>query len=86
MLCALHDVGKVGIADEVLLKREELSPAEWEEMKRHPEIGYRIVSASPDLAHIAKDILHHHEWWNGGGYPQGLKGEEIPLRARILAI
>ncbi len=55
-------------------------------MKRHCEIGYRIAQSSPDLVPIADWILKHHEWWNGGGYPFGLKGTEIPLECRILAI
>jgi len=55
-------------------------------MKRHSEIGYRIAQSAPDLVHIADWILKHHEWWNGGGYPLGIKGEEIPLECRILSI
>ena len=55
-------------------------------MKKHPEIGYRIAMSSPELEHIAKYILHHHERWDGAGYPSGLKGEEIPLPSRILAV
>ncbi|MGI6038423.1 MAG: diguanylate cyclase domain-containing protein [Limnochordia bacterium] len=86
LLCVLHDIGKVGVDDGILNKSGKLSRQEWEEMKRHPEIGYRICLASPELTHIAEDILYHHEWWDGRGYPRGLKGQEIPLRARILAI
>jgi HD-GYP domain-containing protein (c-di-GMP phosphodiesterase class II) len=55
-------------------------------MKKHPEIGYRIAQASSELTPIAEGILHHHEWWNGSGYPQGLKKDEIPLISRIIAI
>jgi HD-GYP domain-containing protein (c-di-GMP phosphodiesterase class II) len=55
-------------------------------MRKHAEIGYRIAQASGDFAHLADIILYHHEWWNGGGYPQGLRGEEIPLMSRIISI
>ncbi|MGB4476724.1 MAG: HD domain-containing phosphohydrolase [Bacillota bacterium] len=86
LLAALHDVGKVGIPDHILNKPGELTPDEWEIMKTHVEIGHRIASSSPDLAHIAEAILSHHERWDGTGYPRKLKGEEIPLIARILTI
>lgn len=59
---------------------------EWAEIKRHPEIGYRIARTSPELAPIAEGILCHHEWWDGSGYPQGLSGESIPLISRIVSI
>ncbi|RJX22564.1 MAG: diguanylate cyclase [Desulforudis sp.] len=85
-LAQFHDIGKVGIPDRILFKKGPLIPEEYAEMKRHCEIGYRIAQASPDLAHISEWILRHHEWWNGQGYPLGLKGEEIPLECRILAI
>lgn len=86
LLAILHDIGKVGITADILKKPEQLTPAEWEEMKRHPEIGYRIVQATPELANVADYILSHHERWDGQGYPRGLKGEEIPLVCRILAV
>ena len=86
LLAQFHDVGKIGIPDHILLKPGPLSAQEWVEMKRHCEIGYRIAQSSPDLVPIADWILKHHEWWNGGGYPFGLKGLEIPLECRILAI
>ena len=86
LLAQFHDIGKVGIADRVLFKPGSLSLKEMEEMRRHSEIGYRIAMASPELNHIADWILKHHEWWNGGGYPLGIKGAEIPLECRILAI
>jgi|GEM_PF-386795 len=86
LLALLHDLGKVAIPDSVLMHPGELSQEQWEIMKRHPEIGYRIAASSPDLAPIAGLILCHHEWWDGSGYPQGLRGEEIPLLSRILAV
>jgi len=82
----LHDLGKVGIDNQILIKEEKLSDEEWEEIKKHPEIGYRIAISSADIAHIAEYILCHHEKWDGTGYPQGLKKEEIPLISRILSI
>jgi diguanylate cyclase (GGDEF)-like protein/PAS domain S-box-containing protein len=81
-----HDIGKVGIPDHILFKPGRLSDEEYVIMKRHCEIGYRIALASPELAPIADWILKHQEWWNGGGYPLGLAGEDIPLPCRILAI
>ncbi len=82
----LHDVGKIGIAEEVVLKESRLDESEWTMLKKHVEIGYRIVHALDGLAHLADIVLYHHEWWNGQGYPQGLKGEEIPLMSRIISI
>jgi len=81
-----HDVGKVGIPDRILFKEGPLTADEILEMQRHSEIGFRIAQSSWDLAHIADWILKHHEWWNGDGYPFGLKGEDIPVECRILAI
>jgi diguanylate cyclase (GGDEF)-like protein/PAS domain S-box-containing protein len=86
LFAQFHDIGKVGIPDSILFKPAELTPEEYAEMKRHCEIGYRIAQSSPDLVPIADLILKHHEWWNGKGYPFGLKKEEIPLGCRILAI
>ncbi|MEQ8174518.1 MAG: PAS domain S-box protein [Syntrophomonadaceae bacterium] len=86
LLAALHDIGKIAIPNNILDKSEPLTPDEWEVMKRHPEIGYRIALANPELAHIANAILHHHERWDGQGYPLGAKGQDIPLISRILAI
>ncbi|MEN6391094.1 MAG: PAS domain S-box protein [Syntrophomonas sp.] len=86
LLAALHDIGKIAIPNNILDKSEPLTPDEWEVMKRHPEIGYRIALANPELAHIANSILHHHERWDGQGYPLGAKGQDIPLISRILAI
>ena len=86
LLAQFHDIGKVGIPDRILLKPDSLAPEEITEMQRHCEIGYRIAQSAPDLVPIADWILKHHEWWNGEGYPLGLKGEEIPLECRILSI
>ncbi len=86
LLAQFHDIGKVGIPDNILFKPGRLSEAETKIMRRHSEIGYRIAVASPDFHHIADWILKHHEWWNGGGYPLGLRGEEIPVECRILLI
>ncbi|OGP94999.1 MAG: hypothetical protein A2157_03105 [Deltaproteobacteria bacterium RBG_16_47_11] len=86
LFAQFHDIGKVGIPDSILFKPAELTPVEYTEMKRHCEIGHRIAQSSTDLAPIADLILKHHEWWNGKGYPLGLKEEEIPLGCRILAI
>lgn len=86
LLAQFHDIGKVGIPDRILFKADVLTQEEIVEMRRHCEIGHRIAQAAPDLIPIADWILKHHEWWNGQGYPLGLKGEEIPLACRILAI
>lgn len=81
-----HDIGKVGVSDTILQKPDELTAEEWEHMKRHPVIGYEIVEPLK-LLHIAlPGIRHHHERFDGQGYPDRFKGEEIPLSARILAI
>jgi len=86
LLAKFHDIGKVGIPDRILFKEAPLTADEYMEMKRHSEIGHRIAQSNPDLSPIAGWILKHHEWWNGQGYPQGLKGDAIPLECRILAI
>jgi HD-GYP domain-containing protein (c-di-GMP phosphodiesterase class II) len=76
----------VGIPDSILFKEGSLTSEEWSEMKRHCEIGYRIALSTPELIPIADWILKHHEWWNGQGYPLGIKGEEIPIECRLLTI
>ncbi|HWR23137.1 MAG TPA: HD domain-containing phosphohydrolase [Feifaniaceae bacterium] len=86
LFAMLHDIGKIGVDDRILNKPAELSGDEWVYMRRHPEIGCRIATASPELKHIALLILTHHERYDGAGYPVGLKGEEIPLLSRILAV
>lgn len=82
----LHDIGKVAIDGNILTKKGKLTDEEWEEIKRHPEIGYRIANSAPELTKIAEYILTHHERYDGKGYPQGLKGNNIPLISRILAV
>jgi diguanylate cyclase (GGDEF)-like protein/PAS domain S-box-containing protein len=82
----LHDIGKVVIPDEILNKKGPLTPEEFEIIKKHPETGYRIAKATPEIAAVADAILGAHERWDGKGYPQGLKGEEIPLLARLVFI
>lgn len=86
LLAKFHDIGKVGVPDRILFKPGRLTPEEMAEMKRHSEIGHRIAQSAPDLTPIADWILKHHEWWDGSGYPLGLKEEEIPLACRIIAI
>lgn len=86
LLAKFHDIGKVGISDAILRKEGPFTPEEWAEMKRHCEIGYRIALSASDLVPIADWILKHHEWWDGQGYPLGIKGEEIPVECRLLAI
>ncbi len=82
----LHDIGKVGIDDHILNKAGSLSDEEGGIMRRHPELGFRIAKSSPELESVAEYILTHHERWDGTGYPQGLRGDEIPLLSRILAV
>lgn len=85
-LADLHDLGKVAISDEILLKEGPLTAEEMEKVRRHPDLGFKIASTSPRLAQIAEGILSHHEWWDGTGYPRGLKGEEISILARIISL
>src|SRR4029453_14832326 len=82
----LHDIGKIGIPDAILLKPGPLTPAEWKIMRTHPEIGRQLVEQIPFLGGAVPIVYHHHERWDGTGYPLGLKGEQIPLGARIFAI
>lgn len=82
----LHDIGKIAIEETILNKQGKLTEVEWKEIKRHPEIGYRILGTVNDMSDMADYILCHHEKWNGTGYPKGLKREEIPFQARIIAI
>ena len=86
LLSTLHDIGKIVVEDRILNKQSPLTNMEWEQMKKHPEVGYRIAMASPELISIADFILCHHERWDGSGYPQGLAGEDIPLLSRVLAV
>jgi HD-GYP domain-containing protein (c-di-GMP phosphodiesterase class II) len=82
----LHDIGKITIEEGILNKPGKLTDQEWDKIKRHPDIGYRILSTSFDLMELADCILAHHERWDGTGYPKGLKGEAIPMVARIIAL
>lgn len=82
----LHDIGKIGVPDRVLHKRGPLAPEEWIEMKKHPVVGYRMCSRIDFLQGAALTVLHHHERWDGSGYPDGLKADEIPLGARIFSV
>lgn len=82
----LHNIGKIGIADAVLAKPGPLDDAEWAEMKRHPELGYRMLQGIDFLRDAAEIVYTHHERHDGSGYPRGLKGDGIPLGARIFAV
>jgi diguanylate cyclase (GGDEF)-like protein/PAS domain S-box-containing protein len=86
LLSSLHDIGKVAISEEILMKEGKLTEKEWEIIRRHPEIGFNIAQSSPKIARIAKYILACHENWDGSGYPRGLKKELIPLSSRIIFI
>ena len=86
LLAILHDIGKIGIPDSILFKTHILTPSELEKMREHSRIGYRMAKNIPDFAPIAQEILYHHEYWDGTGYPEGLKGEKIPLLSRIISI
>ncbi len=82
----LHDIGKVGIPDSILKKEGPLTPEEWKIMDRHPEFGWAITKEIIGMERISLYILHHHEMYNGRGYPAGLSGEAIPMGARIISI
>ena len=86
MAAHVHDIGKIGVPDAVLLKPGSLNEEEWHAIRQHPRIGAEILGQSAGLAGIAKIVLHHHERWDGRGYPVGLKEDEIPLGSRIIAI
>ena|GEM_PF-1114960 len=82
----LHDMGKIGISERILLKPGPLTPEEYSAIQLHPRIGYRLVQQVPALRDVAPAILYHHERWDGEGYPSRLKGEQIPIEARIIAV
>ncbi len=82
----LHDIGKIGIPDAILLKAGPLTPEEWTVMRRHPEMGRQLIEKIPFLQGAIPIVYHHHERWDGTGYPLGLRGEAIPLGARIFAV
>ena len=83
---ALRDIGKRGVAESVLLKEEDFTEQDWREMKRHPEIGYRMLSEVSFLRELAEVVRCHHERYDGQGYPRGVSGEKIPIAARILSV
>jgi putative two-component system response regulator len=84
----LHDIGKLSVSDTILLKHGKLTPEQRDHMRRHPVVGHDILAGShSEVLTLAAEIsLSHHEWWDGSGYPNGLKGEQIPLSGRIVAL
>ncbi|ABR47184.1 diguanylate cyclase and metal dependent phosphohydrolase [Alkaliphilus metalliredigens QYMF] len=82
----LHDIGKIIVPPELLNKAEKLTAKEFEVIKRHPEVSYQILKSVEEYTALAEDVLYHHERWDGTGYPQGLKGQDIPLNARIITV
>jgi diguanylate cyclase (GGDEF)-like protein/PAS domain S-box-containing protein len=82
----LHDIGKIGVEDSILDKVDALTQKEFDEIKKHPDIGYRILNSSTDMKELAEITLSHHERWDGKGYPKGLRGAEIPVLSRIISI
>jgi putative nucleotidyltransferase with HDIG domain len=82
----LHDIGKIGVPDHILRKPGPLTAAEWVTMRAHPDIGSGIIDDIPFLEDVARIVRAHHERWDGGGYPDGLAGTDIPLGARIFAV
>lgn len=86
LLASLHDIGNVAIPQDTLLKADALNDNDWEKIRKHPEIGYRMARSIPEISSIADAILAHHEHWDGSGYPQGLREQQIPLLARIISI
>nr|WP_242836024.1 HD domain-containing phosphohydrolase [Clostridium sp. DL-VIII] len=81
-----HDIGKIALDENIINKAGKLTEDEWKEIRRHSEIGYRMINTVDRMSSIANYILYHHERWDGTGYPKGLKEEEIPLESRIIAI
>ncbi len=86
VVARLHDIGKLGVPYSVLKKEGPLDNEDFEQIKRHCEIGYRVAQNFQELLPVANYILYHHEWWNGQGYPKGLKGNDIPLLSRIISV
>ena len=86
LLASLHDIGKVGIPETILLKEGGLTEKEWEVIKKHPEIGFNIAHSSPQISHIANAVLSCHENWDGSGYPTRLSGDSIPIISSIILI
>jgi HD-GYP domain-containing protein (c-di-GMP phosphodiesterase class II) len=86
MAALMHDIGKIGVRDHVLLKQGRLTPEEFEDIKKHPELGWMALKNVNDFRSISLIVLHHHERMDGAGYPAGLKGSVIPLGSRIIAV
>jgi putative nucleotidyltransferase with HDIG domain len=84
--CLLHDVGKIGVPERILMKPGPLTSDEWEVMRRHPQTGVRVVRPLGLGQTVSNVVLYHHERWDGGGYPEGLAAEEIPLAARVFSV
>jgi putative nucleotidyltransferase with HDIG domain len=84
--CLFHDVGKIKIPDAILHKTGRLDAPEWKEMQRHPEYGAEILGKAPSLRKFIPAVRHHHEWYDGSGYPDGLSREKIPLAAAIISL
>ena len=82
----LHDVGKVAVLDEVLMKKTSLTEVERDHLEQHSEIGYQMLRDCPGMDEVAEAVRHHHERWDGGGYPLGLRERQIPLASRMIAI
>jgi HD-GYP domain-containing protein (c-di-GMP phosphodiesterase class II) len=82
----LHDIGKIGISDLLLHKKDKLDIDEYEETKMHPVIGRDILSTIQEFSNISEIVYHHHEWYDGRGYPDGIAGDKIPLLSRIIAV
>ena len=86
MAAHVHDIGKIGVPDRILCSGGKLTGEDWEIMKKHPVIGAEILSKAESLGPVKDMVLHHHERWDGGGYPDGLAGREIPFGSRIIAL
>ncbi len=86
MVGLLHDIGKIGVDENILNKTGRLTEEEYEAVKQHPEIGFRILNTSNEMLRLSNYVLYHHERWDGKGYPTGIKGDNIPLQSRIIAI
>jgi HD-GYP domain-containing protein (c-di-GMP phosphodiesterase class II) len=82
----IHDIGKIGVDEKILNKPGRLSIDERRDIERHPEIGWRLLSSTNEFSELARFVLNHHEKWDGSGYPNGLKGDAIPLEARIICV
>ena len=82
----LHDVGKIGVSDSILLKPDKLNSLEWNEMKKHSQYGFQMLTNLYYPNEVTKIVYSHHEWYNGSGYPNGIKGDRIPFGARIFTV